>query len=171
MTEFFRKAKAKELLAGDQCGEDDVMCQLTSFWAAPFMPNLLNTTVFLVETSQMISVFFANYKGRPWMKVGEVVWTRGWREIGREGLAWLAFVCSFVCSFACYLVQLSSNFIISHTHAHTHRACLRTTLCFYPCLHAWGGCVCNIFIYYYMSCCCFSSIFYLSVCLPTYLSI
>lgn len=32
------------------------------------MPNLLNTTVFLVETSQMISVFFANYKGRPWMK-------------------------------------------------------------------------------------------------------
>lgn len=24
--------------------------------------------VFLVETSQMISVFFANYKGRPWMK-------------------------------------------------------------------------------------------------------
>jgi manganese-transporting P-type ATPase len=32
------------------------------------MPNLLNSTVFLVETSQMISVFFANYKGRPWMK-------------------------------------------------------------------------------------------------------
>ena len=32
------------------------------------MPNLLNSTVFLVETSQMISVYFANYKGRPWMK-------------------------------------------------------------------------------------------------------
>ena len=27
------------------------------------MPNLLNSVVFLVETSQMISVFFANYKG------------------------------------------------------------------------------------------------------------
>jgi len=28
-----------------------------------FLPNLLNSVVFLVETSQMISVFFANYKG------------------------------------------------------------------------------------------------------------
>ena len=40
----------------------------SAFRTAPFMPNLLNSTVFLVETSQMISVFFANYKGRPWMK-------------------------------------------------------------------------------------------------------
>jgi len=68
VTEFFKKAKAKEILAGDLCDEDDMMCQLQAFWAAPFLPNLLNTTVFLVETSQMISVFFANYKGRPWMK-------------------------------------------------------------------------------------------------------
>ena len=44
------------------------MCQMQSYWTAPFLPNLLNTVVFLVETSQMISVFFANYKGRPWMK-------------------------------------------------------------------------------------------------------
>jgi len=68
VTEFFKKAKAKEILAGDLCDEDDMMCQFQAFWAAPFMPNLLNTTVFLVETAQMISVFFANYKGRPWMK-------------------------------------------------------------------------------------------------------
>ena len=68
VTEFFKKAKAKEIQAGDLCGEDDIFCQIQAFWAAPFMPNLLNTTVFLVETSQMISVFFANYKGRPWMK-------------------------------------------------------------------------------------------------------
>jgi hypothetical protein len=33
--------------------------------------------VFLVETSQMISVFFANYKGRPWMKV--IAIRRRWR--------------------------------------------------------------------------------------------
>jgi cation-transporting ATPase 13A1 len=66
VTEFFKKAKAKEITMG--CAEDDYICQLQSFWEAPFMPNLLNTTVFLVETSQMISVFFANYKGRPWMK-------------------------------------------------------------------------------------------------------
>ena len=68
VTEFFKKAKAKEITAADQCDEDDMMCNLQAFWAAPFLPNLLNTTVFLVETSQMISVFFANYKGRPWMK-------------------------------------------------------------------------------------------------------
>jgi cation-transporting ATPase 13A1 len=66
--EFFKKAKAKEIDAADACEEDDMMCQLQAYWMAPFLPNLLNTTVFLVETSQMISVFFANYKGRPWMK-------------------------------------------------------------------------------------------------------
>jgi hypothetical protein len=44
------------------CGDDDYVCQMNAFWTAPFMPNLLNSVVFLVETSQMISVFFANYK-------------------------------------------------------------------------------------------------------------
>ena len=70
VTEFFRKAKAKEVDASELagCGEDDILCQFQAYWMAPFLPNLLNTTVFLVETSQMISVFFANYKGRPWMK-------------------------------------------------------------------------------------------------------
>jgi cation-transporting ATPase 13A1 len=68
VAEFFKKAKAKEIDAASNCGEDDFMCQMNAFWTAPFLPNLLNTTVFLVETSQMISVFFANYKGRPWMK-------------------------------------------------------------------------------------------------------
>eukprot|EP00463_Aulacantha_scolymantha_P006186 TRINITY_DN7753_c0_g1_i1.p1 TRINITY_DN7753_c0_g1~~TRINITY_DN7753_c0_g1_i1.p1 ORF type:complete len:179 (+),score=15.62 TRINITY_DN7753_c0_g1_i1:142-678(+) len=34
----------------------------------PFLPNLMNTIVFLVQTSQTISVLFVNYKGRPWMK-------------------------------------------------------------------------------------------------------
>jgi len=31
-------------------------------------PNLLNTMVFLVETSQQVAVMLVNYKGRPWMK-------------------------------------------------------------------------------------------------------
>ncbi len=69
VTEFFRKARAKEIDTASLCEEDDVFCQFNAFWSAPFMPNLLNSVVFLVETSQMISVFFANYKGRPWMKV------------------------------------------------------------------------------------------------------
>jgi cation-transporting ATPase 13A1 len=68
VTEFFRKVKANEIDRMAQCSEDDFMCQMQSYWMAPFMPNLLNSVVFLVETSQMISVFFANYKGRPWMK-------------------------------------------------------------------------------------------------------
>jgi cation-transporting ATPase 13A1 len=68
VTDFFRKAKNKEIDAAAACDEDDMMCQFQAYWMAPFLPNLLNSTVFLVETAQMISVFFANYKGRPWMK-------------------------------------------------------------------------------------------------------
>lgn len=68
VTEFFRKAKAKEIDVYAACGDTDYICLANAFWQAPFLPNLLNSVVFLVETSQMISVFFANYKGRPWMK-------------------------------------------------------------------------------------------------------
>ena len=68
VSEFFKKAKAKQLDQESMCDEDDMMCNFNLMWQAPFLPNLLNSTVFLVETSQMISVFFANYKGRPWMK-------------------------------------------------------------------------------------------------------
>ena len=68
MTEFFKKVKTNEIDKYSQCGEDDFTCQLQAYWTAPFLPNLLNTVVFLVQTSMMISVFFTNYKGRPWMK-------------------------------------------------------------------------------------------------------
>jgi manganese-transporting P-type ATPase len=64
VSEFFRKVKAHEIDRSAHCGEDDLMCQMQAFWMAPFMPNLLNSVVFLVETSQMISVFFTNYKGK-----------------------------------------------------------------------------------------------------------
>ena len=54
--------------ADAQKDDDDPMAMFKSLWGAPFMPNLLNTVVFLVETSQMVAVLFVNYKGRPWMK-------------------------------------------------------------------------------------------------------
>ena len=63
---FQRKARAGEL-AGDT-DDDDPLAWFTSMWATPFLPNLLNTCVFLVETSQMVAVLLVNYKGRPWMK-------------------------------------------------------------------------------------------------------
>ena len=56
--------QAKEIDVSTLCGEDDFVCQMNAFWTAPFLPNLLNSTVFLVETSQMIAVFFTNYKGK-----------------------------------------------------------------------------------------------------------
>ena len=64
---FQRKARAGELV-DDPGDEDDPFAFVTSMWATPFLPNLLNTAVFLVETSQMVAVLFVNYKGRPWMK-------------------------------------------------------------------------------------------------------
>ena len=68
VTEFFKRAKAKEIDSSELCDDDDYMCIFNAFWMSPFMPNLLNSVVFLVETGQMIAVYFANYKGRPWMK-------------------------------------------------------------------------------------------------------
>lgn len=54
--------------ADAQKEDEDPMAMFKSLWSTPFMPNLLNTVVFLVETSQMVAVLFVNYKGRPWMK-------------------------------------------------------------------------------------------------------
>ena len=44
------------------------MASFVALWTTPFMPNLLNTSVFLVETAQCIAVLLVNYKGRPFMK-------------------------------------------------------------------------------------------------------
>eukprot|EP01036_Dinobryon_divergens_P026985 gene26985-35690_t len=59
VTEFFKKVKANEIDKASLCGEDDYMCQLQTYWT--FMPNLLNSVVFLVETSQMISGMLENH--------------------------------------------------------------------------------------------------------------
>jgi len=69
---FNRKAQqgvATELdnLAADEEGALDLMAEYMTMWQAPFMPNLLNTVLFLVETAQIMAVLFVNYKGRPWM--------------------------------------------------------------------------------------------------------
>eukprot|EP00501_MAST-03F_sp_TOSAG23-6_P000377 GSMAST32.ASY1.ANO1.386.1 assembled CDS len=46
----------------------DPFADIMFMWSRPFMPNLMNTVVFLVETSSIVAVLFVNYKGRPWMK-------------------------------------------------------------------------------------------------------
>jgi len=48
--------------------EDDWKAWAMAMMNTPFLPNLLNTVIWLVETSQMCAVTFVNYKGRPWMK-------------------------------------------------------------------------------------------------------
>jgi len=48
--------------------EQDWYEQVLSMWLSPFLPNLMNTVVFLVETAQTVAVLMVNYKGQPWMK-------------------------------------------------------------------------------------------------------
>jgi cation-transporting ATPase 13A1 len=54
----FEREQAKLEEAGEEAAEG----------ASTHKPNLLNTVVFLVETSQQVSVMLVNYKGRPWMR-------------------------------------------------------------------------------------------------------
>ena len=44
------------------------MDMLNMFKSVPYRPNLLNTVMFLVKTSQQVSVLVVNYKGSPWMQ-------------------------------------------------------------------------------------------------------
>ena len=71
VVEFHRRENlrlAKEEAKAEAADEGDVMKQALAMWETPFMPNLLNTCVFLVETAQQVAVLLVNYKGRPWMK-------------------------------------------------------------------------------------------------------
>uniref|UniRef100_A0A0G4HKL1 Uncharacterized protein n=1 Tax=Chromera velia CCMP2878 TaxID=1169474 RepID=A0A0G4HKL1_9ALVE len=66
--EFNRKVKMGTLTNETAPGEEtDYMAMMLNLWQQPFMPNLMNSAVFLVETAQMFAVLFVNYKGRPWM--------------------------------------------------------------------------------------------------------
>jgi cation-transporting ATPase 13A1 len=69
--EFHRRERLREqqqALSDKAMEEGDYMASMMALWTTPFMPNLLNTAVFLVETSQCIAVLLVNYKGRPFMK-------------------------------------------------------------------------------------------------------
>lgn len=69
--EFHRRERLREqqqALSDKAMEEGDYMASMMALWTTPFMPNLLNTSVFLVETSQCIAVLLVNYKGRPFMK-------------------------------------------------------------------------------------------------------
>ncbi len=52
-------------LAKSEMGEAAANAIIAS--KAKFSPNLLNTVVFVVQTTQQDSVLLVNYKGRPWM--------------------------------------------------------------------------------------------------------
>jgi len=71
LLQFQRRESLREQqqAASDKAMEEgDYMASMWAMWTTPFMPNLLNTTVFLVQTSQSIAVLLVNYKGRPFMK-------------------------------------------------------------------------------------------------------
>lgn len=68
ITEFWRieKLKRKGVIETDE--EQDWTQMAMQLWFKPFLPNLMNTVVFLVETAQTVAILFVNYKGQPWMK-------------------------------------------------------------------------------------------------------
>jgi cation-transporting ATPase 13A1 len=69
--EFWRRQKLirRGLIAKEQEEEEKPFTdQLLDMWLSPFLPNLMNTVVFLVETAQTVAVLMVNYKGQPWMK-------------------------------------------------------------------------------------------------------
>ena len=71
VVEFHRKERLREEKEAQQeaaMEEGDYMAAAMAMWSTPFLPNLLNTAVFLVETAQCVAVLVVNYKGRPWMK-------------------------------------------------------------------------------------------------------
>jgi cation-transporting ATPase 13A1 len=63
---FHKKVRAGET-ENLPVDEDDPLAEVMALWSQPFLPNLLNSVIFLVETAQIIAVLFVNYKGRPWM--------------------------------------------------------------------------------------------------------
>lgn len=71
VTEFWRRQRLIRhgLLEAEQAEEELGLLEAAmQQWESPFLPNLMNTVVFLVETSQTIGVLAVNYKGQPWMR-------------------------------------------------------------------------------------------------------
>jgi len=70
VVDFHRRDDEKEAAlaaAAAAGGEEEEDWDFWTMWEKPFLPNLMNTVIFLVETSQIIAILFVNYKGRPWM--------------------------------------------------------------------------------------------------------
>jgi len=69
VTEFWRRERLKRrgLIEKDEA-EQDWTAMVFELWTQAFLPNLMNTVVFLVETAQTVAILFVNYKGQPWMK-------------------------------------------------------------------------------------------------------
>jgi cation-transporting ATPase 13A1 len=72
VAEFWKKQRLirRGIIEKEIADEEDMgMMELAmKQWESPFLPNLMNTIVFLVETAQTVGVLAVNYKGQPWMK-------------------------------------------------------------------------------------------------------
>lgn len=68
VSEFWKREKLKRRGLIEKDEEEDWMNMVLQLWTQPFLPNLMNTVVFLVETAQTVAILFVNYKGQPWMK-------------------------------------------------------------------------------------------------------
>uniref|UniRef100_A0A7S0AQA0 Cation-transporting ATPase n=1 Tax=Pyrodinium bahamense TaxID=73915 RepID=A0A7S0AQA0_9DINO len=69
VSEFWKRERLKRRgLIEKEESEQDWAAMVLEMWTQPFLPNLMNTVVFLVETAQTVAILFVNYKGQPWMK-------------------------------------------------------------------------------------------------------
>jgi len=69
VSEFWKRERLKRRgLIDKEEEEEDWTAMAMSLWTQAFLPNLMNTVVFLVETAQTVAILFVNYKGQPWMK-------------------------------------------------------------------------------------------------------
>jgi cation-transporting ATPase 13A1 len=67
--EFWRRQRLiRRGLIDKEEEEEDWYEQVMRMWVSPFLPNLMNTVIFLVETAQTVAILLVNYKGQPWMK-------------------------------------------------------------------------------------------------------
>lgn len=67
---FWKKQRLirRGIIEKEGAEEEDWYQQMMEMWFMPFLPNLMNTVIFLVETAQTVAVLTVNYKGQPWMK-------------------------------------------------------------------------------------------------------
>ncbi|CAK9047768.1 Endoplasmic reticulum transmembrane helix translocase (Complexed with DOR1 protein 1) (Endoplasmic reticulum P5A-ATPase) (Sensitivity to the P.farinosa killer toxin protein 1) [Durusdinium trenchii] len=68
VSDFWKRERLRRRGLIEQEEEMDWTQYAFSMWTQPFLPNLMNTVVFLVETAQTVAILFVNYKGQPWMK-------------------------------------------------------------------------------------------------------